>query len=147
MNRWGELVCRGRPPCRSYHLCGLGGLALGLITGLCGRASIAATTVDVETVVLRHLEAEISALRSVDPAAVSAISSIIEDVRAQRDRAVFESAAGALLAESLRPLVSWATASSSRPAATNAAQSFKGTEDERIKIPSHCSHRAADGRY
>jgi ubiquinone biosynthesis monooxygenase Coq7 len=39
-----ELMRRGRPRCRSYHLCGLGGFALGLITGLCGRASIAATT-------------------------------------------------------------------------------------------------------
>ncbi len=38
-----ELIRRGRPRCRSYHLCGLGGFALGLITGICGRASIAAT--------------------------------------------------------------------------------------------------------
>src|ERR1700726_4478879 len=61
-----ELIRRGRLRCRSYHLCGLGGFALGLVTGLCGRASIAATTVAVETVVLRHLEAQMSTLRLAD---------------------------------------------------------------------------------
>jgi ubiquinone biosynthesis monooxygenase Coq7 len=104
-----ELMRRGRPRCRSYHLCGLGGLTLGLVTGLCGRASIAATTVAVETVVLRHLEAPISTLQSIDSAAVSAIKSIIDDERAHRDRAGFESAAGPFWPRILRPLVSWAT--------------------------------------
>jgi 3-demethoxyubiquinol 3-hydroxylase len=51
--------------------CGVGGFALGLVTGLCRRAAIAATTVAVEAVVLRHLEAQIAALASVDLAAVS----------------------------------------------------------------------------
>jgi HEAT repeats/tRNA-splicing ligase RtcB/Ubiquinone biosynthesis protein COQ7 len=60
-----------RPRCRSYHLCGLG----------------AATTVAVETVALRHLEAQISTLRSVDSAAVSAVRSIIDDERTHLDRA------------------------------------------------------------
>ena len=104
-----ELMRRGRPRCRSYHLCGLGGFTLGLITGLCGRASIAGTTVAVETVVLRHLEAQISTLRSVDPAAVSAIRSIIDDERAHRDRAAFQSTAGLFWPRILRPVVSWAT--------------------------------------
>ena len=104
-----ELIRRGRPRCRSYHLCGLGGFALGLITGICGRASIAATTVAVETVVLRHLEAQMSTLRLVDPAAVSAIRSIIDDERAHRDRARLQSTAGLFWPRILRPLVSWAT--------------------------------------
>jgi 3-demethoxyubiquinol 3-hydroxylase len=94
-----ELTRRVRPRCRSYHLCGLGGFALGLVTGLCGRASIAATTVAVETVVLRHLEAQISTLHSVDSAAVSAIRSIIDDERAHRDRAGFRVHGGPLLAQ------------------------------------------------
>jgi 3-demethoxyubiquinol 3-hydroxylase len=104
-----ELMRRGRPRCRSYRLCGLGGFALGLITGLCGRASIAATTVAVETVVLRHLEAQMLTLRLVDPAAVSAIRSIIDDERAHRDRARFQSTAGLFWPRILRPLVNWAT--------------------------------------
>jgi len=56
-------------------LCGIGGFALGLFTGICGRASIAATTLAVETVVLRHLEGQIGALRLVDPEAVEAVLS------------------------------------------------------------------------
>ena len=43
-----ELQRRGYPRCRSYWLCGLGGLVLGLITGLCGRKAIMTTTVAVE---------------------------------------------------------------------------------------------------
>jgi 3-demethoxyubiquinol 3-hydroxylase len=104
-----ELMRRGRPRCRNYHLCGLGGFALGLVTGLCGRASIAATTVAVETVVLRHLEAQMSTLRLADPAAVSAIRSIIDDERAHRDIAGFQSTAGLIWPRILRPVVSWAT--------------------------------------
>jgi ubiquinone biosynthesis monooxygenase Coq7 len=103
------LIRRGRPRCRSYHLCGLGGFVLGLVTGLCGRASIAATTVAVETIVLRHLEAQISTLRSIDSAAVSAIGLIIDDERAHCDRAGLESTAGLFWPRILRPLVSWAT--------------------------------------
>ena len=50
-----ELQRRHRPRCRSYTLCGLGGLALGLLSGLLGAKAIAVTTVAVERVVLRHL--------------------------------------------------------------------------------------------
>lgn len=41
--------------CRSFHLCGLGGLLLGLVTGLLGRKAIGFTTVAVERTVLAHL--------------------------------------------------------------------------------------------
>src|SRR4051812_27819020 len=60
---WAELVRRGRPRCRSYRLCGVGGFTLGIITGLLGRRSIAATTVAVERVVLRHLSHQLEALK------------------------------------------------------------------------------------
>src|SRR5687768_3866341 len=46
-----ELERRGARRCRSYWLCGLGGFALGTVTGLLGRRPIAATTVAIETVV------------------------------------------------------------------------------------------------
>jgi ubiquinone biosynthesis monooxygenase Coq7 len=104
-----ELTRRGRPRCRSYWLCGVGGFVLGLVTGFCGRPSIAATTVAVETVVLRHLEAQMSVLSSADPAAVSAIRSIFDDELAHRNRAANESRAGIFWPRVLRPLVSWAT--------------------------------------
>lgn len=51
-----ELQRRGRSRCRSYWFCGVGGYVLGLITGVLGPSAIAATTVAVESVVLRHLE-------------------------------------------------------------------------------------------
>jgi demethoxyubiquinone hydroxylase (CLK1/Coq7/Cat5 family) len=54
-------------------------------------------------------EAQISTLSSVDPAAVSAVRSIIDDERAHRDRAGFESTAGFFWPRVLRPVVSWAT--------------------------------------
>jgi ubiquinone biosynthesis monooxygenase Coq7 len=70
-----ELARRGVRRCRSYFLCAAGGLALGLITGLLGRRAIAATTVAVERVVLRHLDEQRAALTD-DPAATAAIDGI-----------------------------------------------------------------------
>ena len=104
-----ELSRRGRRRCRSYWLCGVGGFALGLVTGFCGRPSIAATTVAVETVVLRHLDAQMAVLSSADPAATAAIRAIYDDELAHRDRGALESRAGIFWPRVLRPLVSWAT--------------------------------------
>jgi len=104
-----ELARRRRHRCRSYRLCGIGGFALGLITGCCGRASIAATTVAVESVVLRHLQAQVAVLSSLDLAAVSAIRSTYDDELAHYDRAAVESRAGLFWSRLLRPVVSWAT--------------------------------------
>src|SRR5262245_22493906 len=67
-----ELQRRGRRRCRSYLLCGVGGLVLGLVTGLLGPSAIAATTVAVEQVVLRHLEEQVARLRDTDPQAAAA---------------------------------------------------------------------------
>jgi ubiquinone biosynthesis monooxygenase Coq7 len=104
-----ELKRRGRRRCRSYHLCGFGGFCLGLVTGLCGRASIAATTVAVERVVLRHLKEQIELLRGVDLEAVSAIESIVEDEQAHHDQAALESRQGIFWPRLLLPIVSAAT--------------------------------------
>jgi len=104
-----ELVRRGRRRCRSFVLCGIGGYLLGLITGFCGRASIAATTVAVEKVVLRHLEAQLISLRTIDPPAVQAIESILDDERMHHDRAALESRQGIFWPKILLPLVSAAT--------------------------------------
>lgn len=80
-----ELQRRGRPRCRSYALCALGGFLLGAVTGLLGRAAIAATTVAVERVVLRHLQAQIAQLKDIDPAAVQAIEAIVADEQRHHD--------------------------------------------------------------
>lgn len=104
-----ELARRSRPRCRSYWLCGVGGLALGLITGLLGRGAIAATTVAVERVVLRHLEDQISALQVSDPAAVIAISAIVADEQAHHDRSAAHARASQFWAKVLTPVVSAAT--------------------------------------
>jgi ubiquinone biosynthesis monooxygenase Coq7 len=104
-----ELARRGRPRCRSYFLCGIGGYALGLVTGLCGRASIAATTVAVERVVLRHLDEQLKTLRDVDAAAVSAIKSILHDEQTHHDRAALEPSQGIFWPRILRPVVGAAT--------------------------------------
>jgi len=69
-----ELQRRGVRRCRSYRLCGAGGLALGLVTGLFGRRAIAATTLAVERVVLRHLGQQLLTLAGNDDQAAAAIS-------------------------------------------------------------------------
>lgn len=80
-----ELQRRGYRRCRSYWLCGLGGLVLGLITGLCGRKAIVATTVAVESVVLKHLAHQLHTLRDIDPLAVAAIASIVDEEQHHHD--------------------------------------------------------------
>ena len=104
-----ELQRRGRPRCRSYWLCGLGGLALGLITGLLGANAIAATTVAVESVVLRHLEQQLVALQGNDLAAVAAISAIVSEEQQHHDRSASHVQGGTFWPKVLTPIVSAST--------------------------------------
>jgi ubiquinone biosynthesis monooxygenase Coq7 len=80
-----ELERRGRRRCRSYWLCGFGGLVLGLATGLAGRQAIAATTVAIERVVLRHMHEQVAELAATDPHAVEALRRIIADEQEHHD--------------------------------------------------------------
>jgi 3-demethoxyubiquinol 3-hydroxylase len=80
-----ELARRGRRRCRSYHLCGLGGFLLGALTGLAGRRAIAATTVAIETVVLRHMHEQVAVLAAGDPAAAAALRDVIADEQEHHD--------------------------------------------------------------
>lgn len=105
---WAELQRRGRPRCRSYVLCAFGGFVLGLVTGLLGRAAIAATTVAVERVVLRHLHAQISQLQSSDQAAVRAIEAIVDDEQRHHDELAEKVGEGAWV-RWLEPLVAVST--------------------------------------
>jgi ubiquinone biosynthesis monooxygenase Coq7 len=80
-----ELERRGRRRCRTFPWCGLGGFALGIATGLAGRSAIAATTVAIETVVLRHMREQINALAGLDPAAAAVLEAVIGDEQAHHD--------------------------------------------------------------
>jgi ubiquinone biosynthesis monooxygenase Coq7 len=104
-----ELARRGQRRCRSYWLCGAGGYLLGLLTGLLGKSAIAATTVAVEAVVLRHLQEQLTTLATLDPPAVSAIASIVEDEQQHHDSAALQAQAGAFWPRILRPIVSAST--------------------------------------
>jgi ubiquinone biosynthesis monooxygenase Coq7 len=80
-----ELERRGRRRCRSYHLCGLGGFMLGAITGLCGRRAIAATTVAIERVVLRHMREQVAELAAIDLAAADTLRGVIDEEQEHHD--------------------------------------------------------------
>lgn len=75
----------GLARCRSYHLCAVGGLVLGAVTGLLGRSAIAATTAAIERVVLRHLREQVAALATSDPDATDALLQIIAEEQEHHD--------------------------------------------------------------
>ncbi|WP_102944298.1 demethoxyubiquinone hydroxylase family protein [Stenotrophomonas sp. VV52] len=104
-----ELERRGRPRCRSYHLCGAGGLVLGLVTGLFGSAAISATTTAVESVVLRHLEHQLEVLRGNDPDAVIAIASIVAEEQQHHDQSLAHGQTRSFWARLLDPIVTNST--------------------------------------
>ncbi|WP_216352911.1 demethoxyubiquinone hydroxylase family protein [Sphingomonas sp. LM7] len=80
-----ELARRNRRRCRSYFWCGAGGFALGAVTGLAGRQAIAATTVAIESVVLRHMQQQVEALDAIDQEAVAALREIIAEEQEHHD--------------------------------------------------------------
>lgn len=104
-----ELQRRGRRRCRSYWLCGVGGFVLGAITGLLGAGAIAATTVAVERVVLRHLEGQIALLEGHDRFAVEAIAAIVAEEQQHHDQSAVHAQAGTFWPSVLTPLVSAST--------------------------------------
>jgi 3-demethoxyubiquinol 3-hydroxylase len=81
-----ELARRGQPRCRSFWFCAAGGYVLGLLTGLCGAGAICATTVAVESVVLRHLKQQMQALEGIDPEAYAAVANIVEEEQTHHDQ-------------------------------------------------------------
>ena len=81
LHRWGVRKCV------SFHLSGLGGFALGLVTGLMGRQAIHATTFAVENVVLQHLEHQLDYLKHADPDAFSCVAAIVADEQEHHDHA------------------------------------------------------------
>jgi len=104
-----ELDRRRRRRCRSYWLCGAGGFLLGLVTALFGRRMIAATTVAVERVVLRHLEHQLETLTGRDERAVRAIASIIGDERQHHAQSATHLGAASLPTTVMSAIVSAST--------------------------------------
>lgn len=74
--------------CISYHVCGIGGFALGLLTGFMGRQAIHATTYAVESVVLEHLRHQLDFLRNANEDAFHCVAAIIADEQKHHDSAV-----------------------------------------------------------
>lgn len=104
-----ELQRRNRPRCRSYWLCGIGGFILGLVTAAFGRKAIAATTVAIERVVLRHLEQQLKELGDQDEAATKAIESIVEEERQHHDQSAAHMTADRFWSKVLSAVVSAST--------------------------------------
>jgi ubiquinone biosynthesis monooxygenase Coq7 len=95
--------------CRSYHLCGIGGLTLGIITGAFGRSAVAATTVAVERVVLRHLNDQLRQLASLDAGAYAAVAAIVLEETEHHDTANLDLQQGRFWPRLIMPVVSAAT--------------------------------------
>jgi ubiquinone biosynthesis monooxygenase Coq7 len=103
------LEARGQRRCRSYHFCATGGLALGAVTGLLGRQAIAATTVAIERVVLRHLRDQVASLEQVDPSATEALRQIIHEEQEHHDRSAARAATNSWLGKIIDPFVAAST--------------------------------------
>jgi ubiquinone biosynthesis monooxygenase Coq7 len=104
-----ELRRRGRDRCRSYVWCGMGGLILGTFTGIAGRGAIAATTVAIERVVLRHMHEQIAALQGVDEPAVRTLTIIIAEEQEHHDLSAARLPSAGFWQRVLDPIVSVST--------------------------------------
>jgi ubiquinone biosynthesis monooxygenase Coq7 len=71
--------------------------------------AIAATTVAVERVVLRHLKQQVSSLAAKDPSAVAAIASIIQDEQLHHSQSEAHLATNGFWYKVVSPIVSGAT--------------------------------------
>ncbi|PAL20493.1 demethoxyubiquinone hydroxylase family protein [Sphingopyxis sp. GW247-27LB] len=103
-----ELGRRGRGRCSSYHLCGGGGFLLGVVTGLAGAKAVAATTVAIERVVLRHMLQQIEALKDSDAAATAILREIIVEEQQHHDESV-ERLGGSHWSRFIDPIVAAST--------------------------------------
>lgn len=103
-----ELERRGIRRCRSYLLCGAGGYALSVVTGLFGRSAIAATTIAVERVVLGHLKEQLQLLENRDSEAAETVRAIANEEQEHHDRSESHAKASPVWLAILGPLVAMA---------------------------------------
>jgi 3-demethoxyubiquinol 3-hydroxylase len=104
-----ELRRRNKSRCRSYALCAVGGFFLGTLTGLAGRQAVAATTVAIERVVLRHMHEQVQELDGVDQRAVDTLRRIIVEEQEHHDRSAARIARVGVWPRLIDPLVTWST--------------------------------------
>ncbi|HEY4372191.1 MAG TPA: demethoxyubiquinone hydroxylase family protein [Burkholderiales bacterium] len=78
---------RGQARCRAWLLCGIGGYAPGLTTGLLGANAVLICTFAVEEVVNRHLVEQMRYMELHDPEAGAAVASIVADEQAHQHAA------------------------------------------------------------
>lgn len=104
-----ELARRGQRRCRSYFWCGLGGFVLGAFTGLAGRQAIAATTVAIERVVLRHMHEQLDILESIDAHAAATLRRIIAEEQEHYDLSAARLAGGGFWPRLINPVVGAST--------------------------------------
>ncbi|MEO8142338.1 MAG: demethoxyubiquinone hydroxylase family protein [Sphingomicrobium sp.] len=84
------MLHRGLDRAPTYAICSVGGYLLGATTAMLGRRSIAATTIALESVVVRHLKQPRAELATDDPAVANLITRIVEDEAMQHDRSLDE---------------------------------------------------------
>ena len=104
-----ELARRGQRRCRSYFWCGLGGFVLGAFTGLAGRQAIAATTVAIERVVLRHMHEQVRELSAIDASAAATLHHIIAEEQEHHDLSHARLVKGGLWPRVINPVVAAST--------------------------------------
>jgi ubiquinone biosynthesis monooxygenase Coq7 len=104
-----ELQRRNRRRCRSYYLCAVGGFTLGTLTGIAGRHAIAATTVAIERIVLRHMHAQLQALDGIDRPAADTLRTIIAEEQEHHDRSAARIGTHGLWPKLIDPVVAFST--------------------------------------
>ena len=104
-----ELARRKRRRCRSYFWCGLGGFVLGVLTGLAGRHAIAATTVAIERVVLRHMREQVTTLEGFDLEATQTLRVIIAEEQEHHDLSAVRVGSGGFWPKVIDPVVAAST--------------------------------------
>jgi ubiquinone biosynthesis monooxygenase Coq7 len=104
-----ELQRRRQLRCRSYFWCGLGGFTLGAFTGLAGAQAIAATTVAIERVVLRHMREQVEELIGTDDEAVTALRQVIGEEQEHHDLSVARLERAGYWPKLINPIVSAST--------------------------------------
>lgn len=97
-------------PCGAMPVWGIGGCALGLMTGLLGRTAVLVCTEAVERTVHHHLDDQLRALGNTDPEVSKAIRDIQIEELGHLEFAERRLAATSAIARVVRPVVAGSTA-------------------------------------
>lgn len=104
---WQEIQRRNGIVCKSYWLCGLGGVGLGFVSVFLGRRGIMACTWAVESVVVGHLKEQMIYLKDTqDIEAYQAVKSIYDDEVNHMDTGFVDGGKGGIIYGAFRFAVS-----------------------------------------